>query len=95
MSKPTRDELLNTIAMLNLALNGISIELTQGYNTMPRRRSLREAVENSMDWSFCARKVLERAQYKAEGQLCEVKSMTDLYDLLDAENDATKAEGNA
>ena len=32
---------------------------------------------------------------KAEGRPCEIKSMTDLYDLLDAENDATKAEGRA
>jgi hypothetical protein len=67
MNAPTREELLNTIAMLNLALNGINIELTNGYNTMPRRRNLREAVDNCMDWSFCGRKVLERAQYKTEG----------------------------
>ena len=67
MSAPTREELLNTIAMLNLALNGISIELTQGYNTMPRRRNLKDAVDECMTAEFCGRKVLERAQYKTEG----------------------------
>jgi hypothetical protein len=67
MSAPTREELLNTIAMLNLALNGINIELTNGYNTMPRRRNLRDAVDECMTAEFCGRKVLERAQYKAEG----------------------------
>lgn len=67
MSAPTREELLNTIAMLNLALNGISIELTQGYNTMPRRRDLRDAVDECMTAEFCGRKVLERAEYKTEG----------------------------
>jgi hypothetical protein len=69
MSAPTREELLDTINHLQLAMQMMEIELTSGYNTMPRRRSLREAVENCMDWSFCGRKVLERANhlYKAEG----------------------------
>ena len=69
MSEPTRGELLDTINNLQLAMQMMEIELTSGYNTMPRRRSLREAVENCMDWSFCGRKVLERAQYKAEGNV--------------------------
>lgn len=67
MNTPTREELLDTINNLQLAMQMMEIELTSGYNTKPRKRSLREAVENSMDWSFCGRKVLERAQYKAEG----------------------------
>jgi hypothetical protein len=67
MSAPTREELLDTINHLQTAMQMVEIELTSGYNTMPRRRSLREAVENCMDWSFCGRKVLERAQYKTEG----------------------------
>ena len=67
MSEPTREELLDTINNLQLAMQMMEIELTSGYNTKPRKRSLREAVENSMDWSFCGRKVLERAQYKTEG----------------------------
>jgi hypothetical protein len=50
-----------------MAMQMVEIELTSGYNTLPRRRNLRAAVENCMDWSFCGRKVLERAQYKAEG----------------------------
>jgi len=50
-----------------MAMQMIEIELTSGYVTKPRRRDLRAAVENCMDWSFCGRKVLERAQYKAEG----------------------------
>jgi hypothetical protein len=68
MSAPTREELLDTINHLQTAMQMVEIELTSGYNTMPRRRSLREAVENCMDWSFCGRKVLERANhlYKAE-----------------------------
>ena len=68
MSSPTREELLDTINHLQLAMQMMEIELTSGYNTMPRRRSLREAVENCMDWSFCGRKVLERAQCKTEGE---------------------------
>jgi hypothetical protein len=69
MSAPTREELLNTIAMLNLALNGITIELTHGYITMPRRRNLRDAVDECITAEFCGRKVLERANhlYKTEG----------------------------
>jgi hypothetical protein len=67
MSTPTREELLDTINDLQMAMQMIEIELTSGYNTLPRRRNLRAAVENCMDWSFCGRKVLERAQYKAEG----------------------------
>ena len=67
MSAPTREELLDTINDLQMAMQMIEIELTSGYNTLPRRRNLRAAVENCMDWSFCGRKVLERAQYKAEG----------------------------
>ena len=67
MSTPTREELLNTINDLQMAMQMVEIELTSGYNTLPRRRDLRAAVENCMDWSFCGRKVLERAQYKAEG----------------------------
>jgi len=67
MSTPTREELLNTINDLQMAMQMVEIELTSGYNTLPRRRNLRAAVENCMDWSFCGRKVLERAQYKAEG----------------------------
>jgi hypothetical protein len=67
MSAPTREELLDTINHLQTAMQMVEIELTSGYNTMPRRRSLREAVENCMDSSFCGRKVLDRAQYKAEG----------------------------
>jgi len=67
MSTPTREELLDTINDLQMAMQMIEIELTSGYNTLPRRRKLRAAVENCMDWSFCGRKVLERAQYKAEG----------------------------
>ena len=67
MSAPTREELLDTINNLQLAMQMMEIELTSGYNTMPRRRSLREAVENCMDWSFCGRKVWERAQCKEEG----------------------------
>lgn len=68
MNTPTREELLETIDNLQMAMQMLNIELTSGYNTKPRRRSLREAVENSMDWSFCGRKVLERAQYRAEGR---------------------------
>jgi hypothetical protein len=67
MSTPTREELLDTINDLQMAMQMIEIEVTSGYNTLPRRRNLRAAVENCMDWSFCGRKVLERAQYKAEG----------------------------
>lgn len=67
MNTPTREELLDTINNLQLSMQMTEIELTSGYNTKPRKRSLREAVENSMDWSFCGRKVLERAQYKTEG----------------------------
>jgi hypothetical protein len=67
MSTPTREELLDTINHLQAAMQTLEIELTSGYNTLPRRRNLRAAVENCMDWSFCGRKVLERAQYKAEG----------------------------
>jgi hypothetical protein len=67
MSTPTREELLDTINDLQMAMQMVEIELTSGYNTKPRRRNLRAAVENCMDWSFCGRKVLERAQYKAEG----------------------------
>jgi hypothetical protein len=67
MSTPTREELLDTINDLQMAMQMVEIELTSGYNTLPRRRNLRAAVENCMDWSFCGRKVLERAQYKAEG----------------------------
>lgn len=67
MSAPTREELLDTINHLQTAMQMMEIELTSGYNTKPRRRNLRAAVENCMDWSFCGRKVLERAQYKAEG----------------------------
>jgi hypothetical protein len=67
MSTPTREELLDTINDLQMAMQMVEIELTSGYNTLPRRRDLRAAVENCMDWSFCGRKVLERAQYKAEG----------------------------
>jgi len=67
MSTPTREELLDTINDLQMAMQMMEIELTSGYNTLPRRRNLRAAVENCMDWSFCGRKVLERAQYKAEG----------------------------
>jgi hypothetical protein len=66
MSTQTREELLDTINHLQLAMQMMEIELTSGYNTMPRRRSLREAVENCMDWSFYGRKVLERAQCKEE-----------------------------
>jgi len=66
MSTPTREELLDTINDLQMAMQMIEIELTSGYNTLPRRRNLRAAVENCMDWSFCGRKVLERAQYKGE-----------------------------
>jgi hypothetical protein len=68
MSAPTRKELLDTINHLQTAMQMMEIELTLGYNTKPRRRNLRAAVENCMDWSFCGRKVLERAQYKAEGE---------------------------
>jgi hypothetical protein len=68
MSTPTREELLDTINDLQMAMQMVEIELTSGYNTLPRRRNLRAAVENCMDWSFCGRKVLERAQYKAEGK---------------------------
>ena len=89
MSAPTREELLNTISMLNLALNGISIELTQGYNTMPRRRDLRDAVNECMTAEFCGRKVLERAQCKAEGNGDTMDWMSDLL------TDTAKAEGNA
>lgn len=67
MNTPTREELLDTINDLQMAMQMVEIELTSGYNTLPRRRNLRAAVENCMDWSFCGRKVLERAQYKAEG----------------------------
>lgn len=63
---PTRAELLDTIALLQLALNGVTIELTQGFNTMPRRRDLRDSVEECLAAEAHARRVLERANYWRE-----------------------------
>ena len=66
MSAPTRAELLDTIALLQLALNGVTIELTQGYNTMPRRRDLRDSVEECLAAESYGRRILERADYWRE-----------------------------
>ena len=63
---PSRAELLNTIALLQGALNGVTIELTQGFNTMPRRRDLRDSVEECLAAEFYGRRVLERANYWRE-----------------------------
>lgn len=61
---PSRAELLDTIALLQLALNGVTIELTQGYNTMPRRRDLRDSVEECLAAESYGRKVLKQASYQ-------------------------------
>lgn len=61
---PSRAELLDTIALLQLALNGVTIELTQGYNTMPRRRDLRDSVEECLAAEHYGRKVLKQARYQ-------------------------------
>ena len=63
---PSRAELLNTIALLQGALNGVTLELTQGFNTMPRRRDLRDSVEECLAAEAYARRVLERADYRYE-----------------------------
>lgn len=63
---PSRAELLDTIALLQLALNGVTLELTQGFNTMPRRRDLRDSVEECLAAEAHARRVLERANYWRE-----------------------------
>ena len=63
---PSRAELLDTIALLQGALNGVTIELTQGFNTMPRRRDLRDSVEECLAAEFYGRRVLERANYWRE-----------------------------
>ena len=63
MSNPSRAELLDTIALLQGALNGVTIELTQGFNTMPRKQALREAVDECLTAEFYGRGVLERAGY--------------------------------
>jgi len=63
-ASPTRAELLDTIALLQLALNGVTIELTQGYNTMPRRRDLRDSVEECLAAEHYSRKMLKRAEYQ-------------------------------
>jgi len=60
---PSRAELLNTIALLQGALNGVTLELTQGFNTMPRRRDLRDSVEECLAAESYGRRVLERANY--------------------------------
>lgn len=60
---PSKAELLNTIALLQGALNGVTLELTQGFNTMPRRRALRDSVEECLDAESYGRRVLERANY--------------------------------
>ena len=69
---PTRAQLLDTIALLQLALNGVTIELTQGYNTMPRRQDLRDSVEECLAAESYGRKVLKQAnyQYKQEMLSC-------------------------
>lgn len=63
MSSPSRTELLDTIALLQGALNGVTIELTQGFNTMPHRRDLRDSVEECLAAEAHGRGVLERAGY--------------------------------
>lgn len=63
-ASPTRAELLDTIALLQLALNGVTIELTQGYNTLPRRRDLRDSVEECLAAEHYGRKMLKRAEYQ-------------------------------
>ena len=63
---PSRAELLNTIALLQGALNGVTLELTQGFNTMPRRRDLRDSVEECLAAEVYGRRVLERANYWRE-----------------------------
>lgn len=60
---PSRAELLNTIALLQGALNGVTLELTQGFNTTPRRRDLRDSVEECLAAESYGRRVLERANY--------------------------------
>ena len=60
---PSRAELLNTIALLQGALNGVTLELTQGFNTMPRRRDLRDSVEECLAAEAHGRRILERANY--------------------------------
>ena len=60
---PSRAELLNTIALLQGALNGVTLELTQGFNTMPRRRDLRDSVEECLAAEAYGRRILERANY--------------------------------
>ena len=69
---PTRAQLLDTIALLQLALNGVTIELTQGYNIMPRRQDLRDSVEECLAAESYGRKVLKQAsyQYKQEMLSC-------------------------
>jgi len=61
---PTRAELLDTIALLQLALSMVTIELTQGYNTMPRRRNLRDSVEECLAAEHYGRNILKRAEYQ-------------------------------
>ena len=61
---PTRAQLLDTIALLQLALNGVTIELTQGYNIMPRRQDLRDSVEECLAAESYGRKVLKQASYQ-------------------------------
>ncbi len=61
---PSRAELLDTIALLQLALNGVTIELTHGYNTMPHRRDLRDSVEECLAAEHHGRSVLKRADYR-------------------------------
>lgn len=63
---PSKAELLNTIALLQGALNGVTLELTQGFNTMPRRRALRDSVEECLAAESYGRRVLERANYWRE-----------------------------
>jgi hypothetical protein len=63
---PSRAELLNTIALLQGALNGVTLELTQGFNTMPRRRDLRDSVEECLAAESYGRRILERANYWRE-----------------------------
>jgi len=61
---PTRAQLLDTIALLQLALNGVTIELTQGYNIMPRRQDLRDSVEECLAAESYGRKMLKQASYQ-------------------------------
>lgn len=48
LSKISARELLDAMAEAKLALNLVGIEMTQGFNTMPRSRDRRDMVEECM-----------------------------------------------